>query len=110
MNIKKLQKILKTVKAYYILLTTGWHNLDLIPPNKRVEVMDVNGNTAFADPTYYPFEVKHFAGDEKNPWGWRGTPVFYGNGIEKWDGGWMVVCDGLGSNIDSKIILWRECS
>ena len=97
----------RLTKAYFILLVSGWHTLDLIPPNKRVQVKDSNGNVAFADPTYCPFEVKKLEGDERKQWGWRGTPVFYSNGIEKWDGGWMILCEGLNSNIDSDIVRWR---
>ena len=55
------------------------------------------------------YEVKKLEGDERKQWGWRGTPVFYGNGVEKWDGGWMVLCEGLSSKIDSDIVRWRAC-
>ena len=104
---KHIRKLLRLTNSYFILLVSGWHTLDLIPPNKRVQVKDLNGNVAFADPTYLPFEVKKLEGDERKQWGWRGTPVFYSNGIEKWDGGWMILCDGLNSNIDSDIVRWR---
>jgi hypothetical protein len=106
---KHIIKLLRLTKAYFILLVSGWHTLDLTPPNKRVQVKDINGNIAWADPTYYPFEVKKLEGDERKQWGWRGTPVFYGNGIEKWDGGWMILCEGLSSKIDSDIVRWRAC-
>ena len=36
------------------------------------------------------FNGRFFEGDERKEWGWRGTPVFYGNGIEKWDGGCYI--------------------
>ena len=99
---------MKKIKAYFILIFTGWHTLEFTPPNQRVKVKDLNGNVAFAEPTYYPFEVKKNPGDENKPYGWRGTPVFYGNGIEKWDGGWMILCEGLTGKIDSDIVKWRE--
>lgn len=104
---KPIKKTIRLIKAYIILLFTGWHTLDLIPPNKRLRVKDINGNMAIAEPTYYPLEIKKLEGDERKQWGWRGTPVFYGNGIEKWDGGWMILCEGLGSKIDSDIVLWK---
>ena len=106
---KHIIKLLRLAKAYFILLISGWHTLDLTPPNKRVQVKDMNGNIALAEPTYYPFEVKKYKGDERKQWGWRGTPAFYGNGIEKWDGGWMILCEGLSSKIDSDIVRWRAC-
>ncbi len=74
-------KFLKLTKAYFILFVSGWHTLDLTPPNKRVQVKDVNGNIALAEPTYYPFYVKKLEGDDKKPYGWKGTPIFYGNGM-----------------------------
>ena len=106
---KHIIKLLRLAKAYFILLISGWHTLDLTPPNKRVQVKDINGNIALAEPTYYSFEVKKLEGDERKQWGWRGTPAFYGNGIEKWDGGWMILCEGLSSKIDSDIVRWRAC-
>ena len=54
-------------------------------------------------------EVKKLEGDERKPYGWRGTAIFYGNGVEKWDGGWMILCEGLSSKIDSDIVRWRAC-
>ena len=104
MNIKTT---LILIRAYVILLFTGWHTIDLTPPNKRVQVKDVNGNIALADPTYFPFEVKKLEGDERKPWGWRGTAIFYGNGIEKWDGGWAILLEGLTRKIDSDVVRWR---
>ena len=106
---KHITELLVLTKAFFILLISGWHTLELTPPNKRVQVKDVNGNIALAYPTYYPFEVKKLEGDESKLYGFRGTPIFYGNGIEKWDGGWMILCEGLTSKIDSNIVRWRAC-
>ena len=90
----------------------NWNDIDLNNPpskDKIVEVMDENGNVSTAYPTYYPFYIEHKEGDERKPWGWRGTPVFYENGVEKWDGGWNIVPDkGFKSNINGRIIKWRE--
>jgi hypothetical protein len=35
-DMKHIIKLLKLIKAYFILLISGWHTLDLTPPNKRV--------------------------------------------------------------------------
>lgn len=100
---------MKSLKAHIILFFTGWHTLYFTPPNKRLQVKDQYGNIGIAEPTYYPFEVKHFPGDENKLYGWRGTPVFYKDGKEKWDGGWMILCNNkLNTDINSEIIQWRE--
>jgi hypothetical protein len=101
-------KIFKLLKAYIILFVTGWHTIELTPPNKRLQVKDKNGNIAFAEPTYYPFEIKHFPGDENKLYGWRGTPVFFKDGVEKWDGGWMILCNKHLTNDVDDIMQWRE--
>lgn len=84
----------------------GWNNLDIIPPNTFVEVIDAEGRTAYARPGYYPFEVKKLPGDESKPWGWRGTPVPYPDGVERWDGSWFI---NVGMEIDKigTVIGWR---
>ena len=89
------------------VLPAGWSTLDEMPPDERVEVIDINGNKAFANPTYYPFEIVKKQGDEKKQWGWRGTPVFYEDGKSRWDGGWLIECVGLTSNVGT-IIGWRS--
>lgn len=89
------------------ILPEGWNNLDIIPPNKFVKVIDKDGRTALAKPGYFPFEVVKMEGDERNLWGWRGTPVFYGNGIEKWDGSWLVEV-GMEINVIGSVIGWKE--
>jgi len=106
MNI--IKNLLIIIKAYYIFFVSGWHTLYFIPPNKKLQVMDSNGNLGFAYPTYYPFELKKFEGDNKKQYGWRATPVFYGNGIEKWDGGWMILSNTLNNEI-GVIVKWRNC-
>lgn len=85
-----------------------WNSLDILPPDKMLEVKDKNGRIAFAQPTYYPFEVVKMPGDELKQWGWRGTPVFHEDNIPKWDGGWMIQPnDGLTLNFDT-VLFWRE--
>ena len=87
-------------------LPIGWNNLTIIPPENYVEVIDADGNTAFALPTYYPFEITHKDGDDLKPWGWRGTIVHYEDGISRWDGRWLV---SIGMNIDKigNVIGWK---
>lgn len=91
------------------MIDKGWNNLEKIPPNKLVEVMDEHKNIRYAYPTYYPFELIKKPGDEKKMWGWRATPVFYEDGQSKWDGGWMIK-----SNLSEEPIkigtikYWRE--
>lgn len=64
-----------------------WLPLTDIPPNKLVQVIDKEGNTAYAYPTYYPFIIEKQPGDEFKQWGWRGTVV---PTEEHWNGGWMI--------------------
>lgn len=71
----------------------GWHTLEVEPPDKTVEIEDKNGNRAIAIPTYYPFTF------DKNTCVLLCEPY--------WDGGWMIQCDGLESNIDSDVVRWR---
>lgn len=104
---KFIKHIIFIIKSYSILYTSGWHTLYFTPPNQRVKVKDQHGSVGYAHPTYYPFEIKQLKGDENKQWGWRGTPIFYGNGIHKWDGGWLIECHNLTSNIDT-IIKWKK--
>lgn len=60
------------------------------PPETELLVKDAQGNEAIATPTYYPFEVVKKSGDERKPYGWRGTLTPYEDGANKWDGGWMI--------------------
>ena len=93
----------------------GWNSLEDIPEaieqnsgsEKYLEVIDADGNTAFAFPTYYPFKSEKKPGDEHKTYGWRSTPVFYEDGKAHWDGGWMI---NVGMEIDKigQIIGWKE--
>ena len=84
-----------------------WLTLDNVPPNELVEVRDAKGNIAIAEPCYYPFEIVKQAGDEKKSWGWRGTPVFFEDGKERWDGSWLVMAEGLSLPNIETIVEWR---
>lgn len=85
-----------------------WHPLDNTPKEDvMVEIIDERGNTAVAYPTYYPFEVVKKDGDDKKPWGLRGTVVYYPDGKRRWDGGWMIKSD-LTVNKIANIIGWRD--
>lgn len=105
---KKLKRFFEGIEAYYILYTTGWHTLYFTPPDKKVMIRDTNGNVGYAIPCYYPFKVVRLPGDEKKPWGLRGTVEFYPDGNKCWDGSWLVIADGLNFKITGRIILWKE--
>lgn len=76
-----------------------WNSLQKQPPDKLVEVMDKEGNIGKAYPTYYPFKVV----PNPNKIGkWTRVPC-----EPYWDGGWMIYCEGLTSNIN-EIIAWRN--
>ena len=83
-------------------VVNGWHTLEIQPPDEMVEVEDKNGNRAWAIPTYYPFRL----GENKTGRKW-GSEVTHCEPY--WDGGWMIQCEGLTSNIDSDIVRWRAC-
>jgi hypothetical protein len=89
-------------------LPDGWNGLSQTPPEKFVEVIDADGKTAFAEPTYYPFDVVRMAGDERKQWGWRGTVVWHQDGQKRWDGGWMIAAVGMTLREIGTIIGWRE--
>lgn len=88
------------------MIEKDWNNLTTTPPNDLVEVMDEEGNKAFAYPTYFPFDVVKKDGDERKPFGFRGTVVFHENNEMKWDGGWMVDV-GMEINKVKSIKYWR---
>ena len=90
-----------------LTLPNDYFPLTKTPPDKLVKVIDNNGNEGFAYPTYYPFDVIKMRNDEKKPYGWRGTTIFYEDKKNHWDGGWMIKCIGLDSNIKSSIIGWK---
>lgn len=99
-----MKNFLKPLLFYF----KGWNRITKTPPNEKVQIIDASQNTAFAFPSYFPFEIKKLPGDEKKTWGWRGTPVFYEDGVERWDGNWMVLCEDMTIKIDSKIIGWKK--
>lgn len=78
----------------------NWNTLETPPPDTLVEVQDENGNTAMAQPTYYPFKI----GPNKTGRKW-GSEIIHCDPY--WDGGWMIQCKGLECNIEGKIIKWR---
>ena len=88
-------------------INSEWLSLEQTPPDEFVEVMDKDGNIAFAQPTYFPFVVEKREGDENKRWGWRGTPVFHEDGKSHWDGGWMIKCIGLTNKVGN-VISWRK--
>lgn len=96
-------------KHFVICNKSEWIDInDHHPPDEEVEVIDNEGVIALATPTYYPFEVKKLKGDEYKQWGWRGTPIFYEDGIMKWDGGWMFNCSDLKMVNIGTILKWRK--
>ena len=96
------KKVENTEQPCTIPVVNGWHTLEIEPPDEMVEVEDKNGNRAIAIPTYYPFKF----GENKTgrKWGSEVIPC-----EPYWDGGWMIQCEGLISNIDSDIVRWRAC-
>lgn len=86
---------------------SDWNQIEVTPPELEVRVIDAEGNVATAIPTYYPFEVVKKPGDDSKPWGWRGTPVFHEDGVSRWDGGWLVMTEGLVAPKIGKIIAWK---
>ena len=63
--------------------------------------MDKDGNIGKAYPTYYPFKV--FPNPNRiGKWSSDVVPC-----EPYWDGGWMIACEGLTSNIN-QIIAWRK--
>lgn len=89
-------------------LPLGWNGLDVIPPDEVVDVIDENGIIGMAQPTYYPFELIKKDGDERKPWGLRATPVFYDDGISRWDGGWLIYATMSDINRIGVVVGWRK--
>lgn len=79
-----------------------------IPPKKRLKVKDDLGGIYFAEPTYFPFDVVKFPGDESKPYGFRGTLVWHENNEELWDGGWLVDFSDLNFKKVGKILFFQE--
>lgn len=106
-----MKELRKKALDRLILLFTGWHSLDMIPPNMVVIVKDKDGNQAYGQPTYYPFDVVKMPGDEKKLWGWRGTVVFHEGNKETWDGGWMTYLTLKELfPLKGSIVRWRYCT
>ena len=85
-----------------------YNTLDIIPPiDKYVEVIDADRNIGNAMATYYPFSVVKREGDERKPYGLRGTVEFHENYEMRWDGGWLINC-GFNHNNIGKIVGWRN--
>ena len=84
----------------YMIMEHKWNNLDIQPPNEFVEVMDEKGNTAFAEPTYYPFKVGKSKGRK-----WS-SPVIPCEPY--WDGGWLILAKGLENTLESNIVKWKK--
>ena len=70
-------------------MDSNWNALTSTPPENTVLVVkDDVGNECKAFATYFPFDIVKLSGDERKPWGWRGTIVPAPN---HWDGGWMLI-------------------
>jgi len=83
-----------------IEIPNGWNSINITPPDELVDVIDKNGNSGKAYPTYYPFKVV----PHQNKVGkWTSDVV---SCEPYWDGGWMIVCKALSSDIDN-IIAWK---
>ena len=80
------------------MLPAGWNGLDVVPEDTEVEVIDADGNTAFAQPTYYPFIVGERTGGK---WTNKITPC-----EPYWDGGWLIGCVGLDCPVGD-VVGWR---
>ncbi len=83
-----------------ITLPEGWNSLEQIPPDQMIQVIDINGNTSFAQPTWYPFKV--VPNPEKS--GKWTSDVIHCDPY--WDGGWMIQSENLVSEI-KEIIGWK---
>lgn len=81
------------------MLPAGWNGLDVIPVDTVVEVIDAEGNTALAQPTYYPFTIS-----SEKVGGKRTNKIIPCEPY--WDGGWLIACVGLDCPIGD-IVGWR---
>lgn len=80
-----------------------WLTTKETPPDELVEVIDKDGNTGFAYPTWYPFKVvpnPHKTGK------WTSDVVPC---EPYWDGGWLIKCEGLTSRVGD-VVGWRRTS
>lgn len=83
-----------------IEIPNGWNSINITPPDELVDVIDINGNNGKAYPTYYPFKVVPNP-NKVGKWTSDVVPC-----EPYWDGGWMIKCNGLQSDIDN-IIAWK---
>lgn len=83
------------------MLPAGWNGLDVVPDDTLVEVIDAEGHTAFAYPTWYPFKV--IPQPPYTKWSSKIEPC-----DPYWDGGWMIQCVGLSSDVGT-VVGWRYC-
>jgi hypothetical protein len=83
-------------------LPEGWYPIDMVPPNKLLKVIDSDGKTGLATPTYYPFKVVPNP-NKPGKWGSDVIPC-----EEYWDGGWLIEVHLFDSNELNDIIGWRE--
>jgi len=79
----------------------GWNGLDNTPPDKLLEVIDAQGNTGVAYPTWYPMKFVHDP-TKKEKWTTKIVPC-----EPYWDGGWLVKAVGLESKVGD-VIGWRD--
>lgn len=76
-------------------LPEGYNSIDITPPDEFLDVIDENGVTGRAYPTFYPFKMIE-------------GKVFHCP--KYWDGGWMIECD-FSDRFNEKfyrIIGWRK--
>jgi len=79
----------------------GWNGLDNTPPDKLLEVIDAEGNTGVAYPTWYPFTVVPNP-NKTGKWTSDVVPC-----DPYWDGCWLVKADGLECKVGD-VIGWRH--
>ena len=82
-------------------LPEGYNSIDITPPDELVRVIDENENIANAYPTWYPFKVV----PSKTKTGKFTSDIVPCEPY--WDGGWMVECIMINTNI-GHIIGWRK--
>lgn len=100
--ITNVKDVIKTLRLRF---SGNWNSINKTPPNEfRLEVMDSEGQTAFAFATYYPFKIEKRPGDENKPWGLRGTVVPCNL---HWDGGWLIDASDLNIPKIGNIKYWR---
>lgn len=76
-------------------LPDGYNSIDITPPELFLDVIDENGVTGIAYPTFYPFKMV-----DRKP---VSCPKY-------WDGGWMIEYDFSEKMTEKicRIIGWRK--